>query len=206
MYFKALTTKNEVVRGDLIHSGGKLYIHPIGNIVKVNEQNLSGPTIMYEVKEDSVQVYNIPNEYLSNTPETKYCYSYDGKEFQGTFFSFEEAKSMALIQALRLNLNIDTLYIGERENAELDANGYGIQIAKLLEYNLIERCGEAAESFHIGEEQIELLEDTLKNSIESWAQYCKIKTDINTIVHIKVLKKDERGEFVELEELADGND
>lgn len=64
--FKGLTTKkendkhafNEVwVEGDLIHCGGKVYIHPIANSVTV-ENELGRIIIMHEVQPNTVTQIN----------------------------------------------------------------------------------------------------------------------------------------------------
>lgn len=60
--FKAITTSkpagyefNEVeVYGDLIHSGNKVYIHPVANSVKVSNE-IGKLILMHEVKPETVE-------------------------------------------------------------------------------------------------------------------------------------------------------
>lgn len=59
--YRGITTKKEnrrefnetYVEGDLIHSGGKVYIHPVHNRVKV-ENELGRIIVMHEVQPDTV--------------------------------------------------------------------------------------------------------------------------------------------------------
>lgn len=89
MYFRGLTTKKENtcefnetwVEGDLIHSGDKVYIHPVNNRVSVKGE-MGNLIIMHEVQPDTVTQINdcsftlkLELENLNNLKEQRSKYT-----------------------------------------------------------------------------------------------------------------------------------
>ena len=93
MMYKGKTTKKEGqhefnntwVEGDLIHSGGKLYIHPISNKVTV-EGELGKLIVMHEIDPDTL------------CKDTGYC-DHNGTKIWGN-------------DVLELTENMSTIYVG----------------------------------------------------------------------------------------------
>lgn len=104
--------------------------------------------------------------------KTRYCWSYDGDCYTGSFDTEKEA-----IEVARENLGEydEQIYVGTCEKATLSWNSNEEEIIESMYDNLYEEYGEPSESFEVTNEQSEELAKRIDKCVEQWINDMNIK-------------------------------
>lgn len=126
-----------------------------------------------------------PPYWIDKIDNTRYCWSYDGECYTGSFNSeieaIEDAKEC-------VGDICEEVYIGTCEKPTLSWNSNEEEIIQSIYDNLYEECGEVSESFEITREQELELANRIDKCVKQWIKDMRIKPNCWAIVNEHLVK------------------
>lgn len=128
---------------------------------------------------------DIPPYWIDKVDKTKYCWSYDGEYYTGSFKTEQEAIEDA---KECVGDTCEEVYVGTCKEAVLSWNINEEDIIESMYNNLYEECGEVSESFEITKEQAIELFKRIDKCVEQWIKDMKIKPNCWTVANVHLVK------------------
>ena len=126
-----------------------------------------------------------PPYWIDKVDKTRYCWSYDGEYYNGSFNTEQEAIEDA---KECVEDTCEEVYIGTCKTPVLSWNSNEEKIIESMYDNLYEECGEVSEIFEITREQELELANRIDKCVEKWIKDMKIKPNCWGVVNEHLVK------------------